>query len=279
VAVSRLDECRVVGLSSKGILIRDCVFVSLTSIQEAQAEEYFCLCRNVISDPKKFSITYSNLCRAGFKGTDVSEISFIDNKWSVKPGQPVHILDDLLARNVLPPRTVDGPYGKVSFEECAETYRQLRKNFENKGNRIDAGQFYYGEMEIRRLSTPLYRRLFSLYSFYKILSSYGESPLRTFLVFSIVFVLLVLLQTLAGFTVGTEFIKYGFSGHGPFQFPSLTEIANAARLTFGNLALRNPDVIKPASDLANTSLWIFETVFGPIQLGLFALAVKRRFQR
>lgn len=79
---SSLQECRILDLeTSEEVLIRDSAFLGLVTFQEIRPLKYFALCRCRILNPKLFSIMQSDLFHSGFKSTDVSEVTFIDNQW------------------------------------------------------------------------------------------------------------------------------------------------------------------------------------------------------
>jgi len=280
ISISSLQECRILDLeNSEEVLIRDTAFLGLATFQELRPLKYFALCRCRILNPKLFSIMQSDLFHAGFKSTDVSEVTFIDNQWRRKNQRHIHILDELVATCSQKADKVQGPYGQVTLNQVAETYRQLKINFERKGNYIDAGDFHYGEMEMRRLSVPSPFRITSIYSIYKLLGEYGESPLYAFLILAGVFVSLVFLHTLTGFYVNGLYVGYDLNLFRFFEFPSLLELSNVVKLIFGNLTLRTLDSPKLAMNFSNTLLWIFETIFGPLQIGLLALSIKRKLRR
>jgi hypothetical protein len=71
---------------------------------------------------------------------------------------------------------------KRNYSLIAETYQQLKRNYDAKGDYWTAGYWHYGEMEMKRLhsrwSCGLLRWLdqhFSLVALYKYASAYGES--------------------------------------------------------------------------------------------------------
>jgi hypothetical protein len=74
-----------------------------------------------------------------------------------------------------------GPYGQ-NYGLIAEIYRQLKRNYDSKGDYWTAGHWHYGEMEMKRRNSrwpwlPLRQlsRRVSLVALYKYASDYGES--------------------------------------------------------------------------------------------------------
>lgn len=68
--------------------------------------------------------------------------------------------------------------GDIGPERLAGLYRSLRKSFEDSKNEAGAGDFYYGEMEMRRRSpaTRLAERW--ILTLYWLLSGYGQRAAR-----------------------------------------------------------------------------------------------------
>ncbi|MDO9567375.1 MAG: hypothetical protein Q7J15_11635 [Candidatus Desulfaltia sp.] len=262
-------------LKTDGLLIRDSAFLMLVNLTEIISKKYFALPRCVIDKPRLFTISRSDLSRSGFKETNVAEINFIDNIWRKKRQKSIKILDHCFADESESLQIIKGPYGKVSLNQCLETYRQLKVNFEKKGDYVDGGEFHYCEMEMCRL---LNRQL-SLYSIYKFLSGYGERPSKAIVVFLVVLFSLSFLHLLIGFDVGNKNINYDIIQIISMKSVSINDIINSIHLTFSNLTLRNLGSIGLSVNILNTPLWIFETIFGPLQIGLIALAMRRKIRR
>jgi len=97
---------------------------------------------------------YISLETLSFRGTEVSKIEFLNVKWNEKEFfrigplklSRVALYDELALYRTLPPRD----YGTV-----AALYRDLRHNYERKLRYPEAGDFYIGEMEMRRLQTSI----------------------------------------------------------------------------------------------------------------------------
>jgi hypothetical protein len=92
-----------------------------------------------------------------------------------------------------------------NYDLIAELYQQLKKNYDDKRDYSTAGDFHYGEMEMKRLSSPqrnpvlrwLYRNL-GLVAWYKYASDYGESYVTPFLRLLIVLVLFTFIYPACG---------------------------------------------------------------------------------
>jgi hypothetical protein len=87
-------------------------------------------------------------------------------------------------------------------ERVAAVYRQLRKSFEDTNNQPGAADFYYGEMEMRRLASrddPRRRSENALVTAYWAVSGYGLRASRAFLALFLVLALATILLTSVGF--------------------------------------------------------------------------------
>lgn len=265
-------------MNPEAFTIQAVTIYGMAHIEAVMPSNCFRLSECTLKKPNKLLVIRSNLSDASFKGTDVTEMNFIDNVWRRNRLDRIITLDERILRNMIRSDHFQR-YGEVSFDQCAETYRQLKVNFDKKGNSIDAGNFHYGEMEMRYFACGRIRRLFSIIGIYRFLSGYGERPVQSLLVMITSFCILVGLHLIVGFRVENSTIKYHLDLSYPFGFPSTQEIAHSVKLTFGNLTLRStPDILQPY-DLYSTILWIFESIFGPIQIGMLILSIKRRVKR
>ena len=78
----------------------------------------------------------------------------------------------------------EGRLGKPSYAEFAPVerlYRQLKTNYEEERDFKRVGDFHYGEMEMHRRGSFWRQWMPSWYNFYRVLSGYGERPLRAFI--------------------------------------------------------------------------------------------------
>ncbi|HUA93498.1 MAG TPA: pentapeptide repeat-containing protein [Terracidiphilus sp.] len=100
-----------------------------------------------------------------------------------------------------------------NFGLIAETYQQLKRNYDARGDYWTAGHFHFGEMEMKRLHSswrlrPLrwLNRNFSLVALYKYASSYGESYVRPLAWLAVVLVFFSLLNPMLGFYPSTGLV-------------------------------------------------------------------------
>jgi hypothetical protein len=141
----------------------------------------------------------------------------------------------------------------LSPARIAVTYRSLRKSFEDSKNEAGAGDFYYGEMEMRRHSEETSRSEKTILWFYWLFSGYGQRAARA------VAALVVLVVTVA-----TLLIVWG----QPF--------GHAARIAVGAVVFRDD-----RTDLTEAGEWTVLTArfLGPVFLALAVLAIRARVKR
>jgi len=148
-------------------------------------------------------------------------------------------------------------------------YRELKQNYEDRKDYERAGDFHYGEKEMRRKNPETPWGLWFALSLYWLVSGYGERWVRP---------LLWLVGLLAISTLG--YLWFGLSpksagggatcGAGPDLW---TTIEYSVRV----MTLLKPDNLAPEgwSRLVN----LVQSLLGPVLIGLFALALRQRLRR
>jgi hypothetical protein len=165
---------------------------------------------------------------------------------------PVHNQDDGRRERILKRRV-------LSRLQVADIYRDMRVSYESRGDHAGANDFYYGEMEMRRLSRDTAHAERFILFFYWILSGYGLRASRA---------ILWLLLTIAAVTyLGSgETLIVGGKGYWDSLLFSLKAllpgIGPAATLT-------------PIGEFTNVGL----RIWGPALLALAVLAVRGRIKR
>ncbi len=173
---------------------------------------------------------------------------------------------------------------KVNYELIADEYREFRANYENVLRYVEAGDFYIGEMEIRRKNPKLFKgeaskkvlvvfrglikknpknflmKNFSLTAFYKYFCNYGESYWRALL---LIFVI-IFLSALAwnSFSIDIAHID------------KFIEKVKISALIFFQM-VPPEDVIKDY-DIFFVGV---ERILGIVFITLFVLAVRRKFKK
>lgn len=167
-----------------------------------------------------------------------------------------------------PAETDAGESATLEPTEIVGTYRALRKALEDRGDIPGAGDFYYGEMEMRRLSSNgdagapeldrgLGERL--IVTLYWLTSGYGLRASRSFAC--------LLAIVLIG---GIPLYLFGFDGDQPLGRSVLFSLESAISV------LRAPELdLAPAGEVTQVAL----RLLGPVFLGLALLALRGRVKR
>jgi len=150
--------------------------------------------------------------------------------------------------------------GGVPLSNLREAYQALKQKYHNKGDHVRAGDFHYGEMEMKRREYGFPRRWFSWEFVYWCLSGYGVGHLRA------LFNMFVLVVSFA-------VLYYWTSCQGTFS-----SFSEALRYSVGVAALQRPEM-PTAFDEPQKWLHVLEAILAPVQIALFALALRLRLKR
>jgi hypothetical protein len=182
------------------------------------------------------------------------------NGWRIKPAKPgpnePHIISakgDPFARATPP-----ADERRAEAEQIAKLYRALRKGRESAKNEPGAGDFYYGEMEMRRAGNASGGERFVIW-LYWLISGYGLRPLRSLLA------LIVLVAVCSAILAGQ-----GFIGARAYSDAFLASLAAAINLEY----------LKTEA-FTVTGQWtrILLRILGPTLFGLMLLALWGRVKR
>lgn len=191
-----------------------------------------------------------------FINTDLSKVELTDIIWPIK-GVSFHFY----SRNIVYDEIAEKPK-KKNYPLVEKLYRDLKKNYENRGNYGEAGDFHYGEMEMRRLSRKGILRYASLLWLYKTLSGYGEKHWRA--LFWLGAFLLIYLGTY-------RFIEYNALSFRDGLWNSFVHALEV--ITFQRNHIYPS--LSPQGKLAD----MFLTIAFSLQATLAILAIKRKFKR
>ena len=216
-----------------------------------------------------------------FTDTDLIGVRFGNIKWA-ESNKKRKVYNELLLKSKY--KNEEGKY-----EDIANIYKQLRYAYESTGRYFDAGDFFFGEMEMRRKGKfeNIFVRI--VLNLYRHLSSYGESPVRAFL-------FLVILWLLFGFVymaIGIEpkisegnALEYNSIIRNVFSFKSIFTvdflrdyfhglIVSLDVITLGRIKYFFGVMNKPVAYLLKGIQLVFSALF----LSLFILAMNRKFRR
>jgi len=214
-----------------------------------------------------------DLSRASFLRTDLSRVRFRDVRWATRTERVWAIPWLKAPRQVL--------FDHLEKEEphlVGELYRQLRLNLEPARQEIEAGDFYIGQMDMRRQDTEHFHWSYRwLLGFYRFVALYGESWQRPLVLYFLLGFAFALVYLLAGFEGISSPIHYRPLA---FEVPGLHFLGDYAQalahaLTAGGILQQDLHLLSPWAPLvryANALADIF-------LLALTVIALRRRFRR
>jgi len=226
----------------------------------------------IVDPPDVLSFIEADMRRCELMYTDLRKIQLAGVIWPRIPHRLVTYIPRIRGRI--------GVYDEIfhsrsepdyPWDLIERLYRELKQNYEDRRDYERAGDFHYGEKEMRRSNpaTPLGLRFWL--TLYRFAGGYGERYLPP-LIWSAV---LLVLSAIGYIAFGLR-LKSEQGG----AFLALTSIWDWL-LTF-NYSLRvmtflRPDDLVPVgcAKLINT----VQSLFGPVFLGLFGLALRQRLKR
>jgi hypothetical protein len=144
-------------------------------------------------------------------------------------------------------------------------YRQLKANYEEERDFKRVGDFHYGEMEMHRRGSPWRQWLpFSWLNLYRVLSGYGERPLRAFIW------LLLLIPAWAGLVWGLGVSQAG--SQNPINY------WDTLLFIFEKVTLQRPPLLEGITWLGRV-MGNLSVLLLPGQAALFILALRNRLGR
>lgn len=199
--------------------------------------------------PKDVRFQNVNLSNISFLYTDITEVEFLNEEWAKKNGRLTAVDESRIMEDE-----------NITYEAVAQLYRRLRRNYEDNYRFAEAGNFFIGEMEMRRLDVTArfrnekvkkielwFKRNFSLLGIYKHLSFYGESYIRPAIYAFIVII----------------------------SYPMLMHWLINSSLPDDSTYMRT----SAASFFQMDNKYVGERLIGIPILGLLFIALKRRFER
>lgn len=183
-------------------------------------------------------------------------------KWRI--GRRVGVYDEIHA---LEGKEKEGTH--PPWPEIEQLYRQLKQNYEDQRDYERAGDFHYGEKEMRRKNPETSWGLWLLLIFYRLVSGYGErvlKPILWALGLSVVCAVVYLCDLS---------LKEATSGN----------LTSGKSPTWGEVAIYSFQVtafFKPQDFVLSVwakVIYTLQSLLGPLLLGLFALAVRQKLKR
>ncbi len=168
-------------------------------------------------------------------------------------------------------RNVESPHQLLSI-----AYRNLAVNTEENHHYDRASRFRYKAMDVLRCENCRGFAFWSLGWWYWVSSGYGEKIIRAFFWFLVIWLLFAWLYTKVDFAhpnpqASTANQAAAADVGEPLKLP------RALTYSFAVMSLQKPEP-RPATNTTH-ALVTLETVLGPLQAALLALAVRRKFMR
>lgn len=213
----------------------------------------------IIEPPALVTFLEADLRKCQFLDTDVRKVQMTGVIWP-KIGSRFGVYDEIAA--------LESRY-KRPWARIERLYRELKQNYEDRRDYERAGDFHYGEKEMRRRNpeTPFVLRI--LLTLYWLFSGYGERYLRPLIWAGI----LLILSTFGYLTLGLR----PKDGERILALTNVWDWLMAVRYSLQVMTFLRPEDLVPIglAKLVNT----IESLVGPLLLGLFALAVRQRLKR
>ena len=203
----------------------------------------------------------ADLSQCQFSGTDLRMVKLTNVLWKSVRNR-ISVYDEI--KSLEENKTL--PYPHIE-----RIYRQLKKNYEDQGDSERAGEFHYSEKEMRRKNPDTKIILKCLLTIYWIISGYGERYLRPLLSAGV----LLFLCTFAYLALG---IGLESTCQTKLKLTSATDWGRTANYSLQVMTLQKPTGYN-LCNLVGNFVRTFQSIFGPITLGLFALAVRQRLKR
>jgi uncharacterized protein YjbI with pentapeptide repeats len=207
----------------------------------------------VISPPDGLIIRDADLQKCRFLGTDLRKAEITNVDWP-KIGKRNAVYDEkiLLTKNET-----------AQYSHLERLYRELKQNCEDRHDYEGASDFHYGEKEMRRQKPNIKKWLKALLWLYRWISGYGES-----------FFLPLLWIALVALGCAGLYIHLGFSPK-----TGASDLGQAFLYSLRVMLHLKPETIAEPVDWRIGSIFIVESILGPVLIGLFGLALRQRLKR
>jgi uncharacterized protein YjbI with pentapeptide repeats len=216
----------------------------------------------IIEKPETALFRNCDLSRCKFLGTDLRRIEFTNVTWS-RIESRLGVNDEILAK-----KSKD----KSNYPHIEQLYRQLKQNYEDRKDYERARDFHYGEKEMRRRNPNASPGLRILLTIYWAVSGYGERYVRPLIWIA----LLVFLSTIGYILSDTEI---RITKEVTPVYISCGDWFKSFYYTFRVMFHLKPDDFAVPVGSVSQFLFIIDSIFGPVLVGLFALAIRQRLKR
>ena len=213
----------------------------------------------VVQPPEALVFRNVDLRRCRLLDTDFRKAELTDVLWP-RIGPRFGVYDEMapLAPNA------ERPWGRIE-----RLYRELKQNHEDRHDYERAGDFHYGEKEMRRRNPRTPTLLRGFLTAYACVSGYGENYLRPLL-----WAALLLLGCAYGYLVLGLSPK---AGGPPLGAHHVRDWLRSVHYSFQLMTLLKPEDLVPTGWAK--PLTTFQSLLGPLLLGFFGLALRQRLKR
>lgn len=235
-----------------------------------------------LKNPSEVTFRNANLKKCSFLKTNISNINFIDITWAnSKEIEWGNYLKKLVCykRDILYDEILVRKNNR-DYKQVEELCRQIKANFEAKKNFDRAGDFYFGEMEMKRKTLRI-RKAKALFMLYKISSGYGETVGRSVLLLgflTLFFSSAYLFNGIKSINPDMQQIKYNLT----WGIPPLKDLFNDLLKAFVHFVqvatFQKVRGYKVINDLGRI-FEAFQVILISVQTTLVVLAIKRKFKR
>jgi len=231
-----------------------------------------------IEPPESLAFVEVNLERCRFVDTDLRGVRLTGLRWAQLPWG---LWARVGARDAVYDEQQPERYAPMPWAKLEDLYRQLKKNYEEQRDFDRAGDFHFGEKEMRRRNPATPRGLRRLLTLYRGVSGYGELWLRP-----LAFFLALVLAGALGYLVGGLWVRDPVGPSGSLlsvragqgaMGGGLAAVGESLLYSLRVMTLLRPDDVVPVgwSRLIQT----VQSLVGPVLLGLAGLAIRQRLRR
>ena len=245
----------------------------IPTFSEAQEVDF----RDVIFGASDVIFRHANLQKCRFLNTDLRQVQLVDITWARKKprftlaGRKYTKWHRLCLYDEIAPLN---PEENLPWGQLEHLYRQLKRNYEEQRDYERAGDFHYGEKEMRRQNsdTSWWHRFLLLWPYW-LISGYGERIWRPLVAAGVIlaaFAFVCLLYRLTPTKPSTSV--------RPLALNNIVAWGEALLYSFRVMTLQKPQDFVLSGLLINL-IHTLQGLIGPFLIGLIALAVRQRLKR
>lgn len=225
---------------------------------------------------------YADLSQCRFLRTDLRGIDFTGVKWpsGVSSDGPVFaewfqragLYDEIYEQGKAMSEKKSGPKSASKsppWSEIERLYRQLKQNYEKRGDFPRAGDFHIGEKVAQRQNSETHWGKISLLTMYRVLSKYGERALP-----AVLWLVVLILSCCTGY------VLMGSSPSGTEEILSISQFSDWGKAFILSIETTFFPVQSAGFDQFGPRLLnVFQRIASPVLLALLALAIRQRVKR